>query len=126
MKKLVLDETKQSPKVELDPENGIFAISGNSFPNNSFRFYLPVLEWLDEYVKQPNKQTHFSFRISYQNSSSIKMFTEIIKKFETLHLAGHEVSVVWFYLENDDDLLQKGKEMRELFKLPFTCKPYTD
>lgn len=126
MKKIQIAETKQSPRVTLDAEKGIFEISGNSFPNNSFRFYVPILEWLDEYAKKPNKSTRLVFRISYQNSSSIKMFNEIIKKVDALHQAGHEASVEWYYQENDDDLYQKGREMKELFKLPFTCKSYAD
>ncbi len=126
MNKLILEETSQSPHVTLDAESGVFKIDGNSFPNNSFRFYLPVLEWLDEYAKQPNKETHFVFQISYQNSSSLKMFNEILKKLDALHKAGNKVSVDWMYQENDDDLFQKGKEIKELFSMPFECKSYAD
>jgi len=126
MKTLVIAETKQSPEVLLDAKNGAFSITGNSYPNNSFRFYLPILEWLDEYCLVPNDETTFVFHISYQNSSSLKMFNEIIKKLERLHLAGKKVNVQWKYQEDDEDLYQVGSEIQAMYKLPFELKSFKD
>jgi hypothetical protein len=118
MRKLFIEETFQSPRVTIDPENNIFEIRGNSFPNNAFRLYSPVVEWLDEYAAKPNKETVFVFRISYQNSSSRKMFNEILKRLERMMENGHNVRIDWYYDQGDEDLKQIILEFKHLFKVP--------
>jgi hypothetical protein len=116
MKKILIEETFQSPRITIDPEKNIFEIRGNSFPNNALRLYTPVVEWLDEYSKSPNPETVFVFRISYQNSSSRKMFNEILKRLERMVQKGHNVRIDWYYDQNDDDLKQVILEFKHLFK----------
>jgi hypothetical protein len=126
MRKLFIEETFQSPRVTIDPENNIFEIKGNSFPNNAFRLYSPVVEWLDEYAARPNKETVFVFRISYQNSSSRKMFNEILKRLERMLENGHSVRIDWYYDQGDEDLKQIILEFKHLFKVPIEGIPVTD
>jgi hypothetical protein len=118
MRKLFIEETFQSPRVTIDPDNNVFEIKGNSFPNNAFRLYSPVVEWLDEYAANPNKETVFVFRISYQNSSSRKMFNEILKRLERMMEGGHKVRIDWYYDQGDEDLKQIILEFKHLFKVP--------
>src|ERR1051326_970378 len=118
MGKLFIEETYQSPRISIDTEYTIFEIIGNSFPNNAVRFYTPVIEWLDEYAKKPNPKTDFTFRISYQNSSSRKMFNEILKRLQQMNDNGNNVSIKWYYEKGDEDIRQIIMEFKQLFKLP--------
>lgn len=117
MQKLFIEETYQSPRVTIDPEKNVFEIRGNSFPNNAFRFYTPIIEWLDAYLENPNKESLFVFNITYQNSSSRKMFNEIFKRLEKLFTAGHKLKIDWYYEEDDEDIKQIIMEFKQLFKL---------
>ena len=121
MGKLSIEETYQSPKIAIDTDKNIFEIIGNSFPNNAVRFYTPVVEWLDEYAKKPNPKTEFTFRISYQNSSSRKMFNEILKRLQQMHDKGNDISIKWYYEQGDEDIRQIIMEFKQLFKLPIEC-----
>lgn len=126
MRKLFIEGTFQSPRISLDADNNIFEITGNSFPNNAFRLYSPVVEWLDEYALKPNKDTVFIFRITYQNSSSRKMFNEIVKRMERMVEKGNKVRIDWYYDREDEDLKQIILEFKHLFKVPITDIPEDD
>ena len=52
MKKLVIEQTSNSPKVILDPENKIYEISGESRPPDVREFYDQILNWMDDFSLQ--------------------------------------------------------------------------
>ncbi|MFI5150887.1 MAG: DUF1987 domain-containing protein [Bacteroidia bacterium] len=118
MKAFHIAQTFQTPAVVFDPANNIFEINGNSLPNNPHWFYMPVLEWLDAYAESPNPETVFSFRLSHQNSSTKKMFYEILKVIDRIHVSGSKVRLDWYYPADDDDLLEAGIEFEKSFTFP--------
>jgi hypothetical protein len=125
MDKFYRDQTFQTPLVLLDPQNNAFEIRGNSMPNNPHWFYMPVLEWLDEYATQSNPESVFVFRLSHQNSSSKKMFQEMMKSLNRIHLSGKKVSIDWHYPSDDEDLLQAGLEFKKSVSFPVNCVPFS-
>lgn len=118
MESLRIESTHKTPRVILDPENGIFEFSGRSIPEDSVGFYTPIFEWLDLYAKQPLPQTHVRFDLEYFNTSSSKNILEVLKRLEAIHLAGHEVRVTWFYDEDDEDMEETGQDYQALLNLP--------
>ena len=68
MKLYTVEATDFSPEVILDQKKNTFEISGISRPENANEFYEPIVIWLDEYVKNPNKRTEFKFRFDYIQS----------------------------------------------------------
>ncbi len=123
MKKVKIEATYQTPSILLDAENNVFEIKGNSLPNNPHWFYMPLLEWLDGYASHCNPKSVFVFRILHQNSSSTKMFHEMMKIFERMHKSGNKISVDWFYPPDDDDMLQAALELQKTFSFPVFCLP---
>ena len=60
MEKLILEEDTDFPGIILDKEAGIFRITGRSIPHDTSKFYIPVIEWFQEYTKNPNSETAFA------------------------------------------------------------------
>jgi hypothetical protein len=118
MQPLQISQTFQTPSVIFDPSKGLFEISGNSLPNNPHWFYMPILEWLDVYAENSNPETIFIFRLSHQNSSTKKMFHEILKVLERIHIGGKTVRLDWYYPADDEDLFQSGVEFEKSFSFP--------
>ena len=118
MKPLKIESTHKTPKVYLDPEEGVFEISGRSIPEDSVGFYKPVLEWLDEYGKNPNEKTEFKFELEYFNTSSSKNILELLKRLEEIYEKGHDVKVIWYYDEDDEDMEETGEDYQALLKVP--------
>jgi len=125
MRKLVIDKTPSSPKVVLDPEKKIFEISGESRPPDVGNFYGEILNWFDDYSanllkSQENKDPFvLNFDLEYFNSSSAKYILDFCKQMATVRSKGQNLEVRWQYDEDDEDMLEAGKEMSRIAKLPF-------
>jgi ribosomal protein S6 len=125
MRKLIINQTPSSPKVILDPDSKIFEISGESRPPDVSEFYGEVLSWLDDYnlhlskshdVKDP---VEFNLDIEYFNSSSAKYILDFCKQLAQIRSKGKDLTVRWHYEEDDMDMLQVGREMSRMSKVPF-------
>lgn len=124
MEVLDIQGTNDTPKVILDPGNDIFEISGRSLPEDVVSFYEPVLQWLEDYKSAPLEYTEFVFRFIYFNTATSKLVQEVLIKLEELHDAGHKVQVLWFYEEDDEDMLDAGEEFMECIDVPFEIIGY--
>jgi hypothetical protein len=119
MEPLVIEPTKSTPKVILDKEKGIFQFIGNSLPENAMEFYGPVVNWITEYIANPNPSTELVFKLEYFNTASSKIIFELIKQHTALKKSGNAIKVNWYYPEEDEDMLETGKDYEELTQLPF-------
>ena len=118
MKKLLIEGTISTPTIILDPDNNKFEISGSSRPEGIELFYKPILFWIDDYIKKPNLKTVFDFKLDYFNSASLNMILKILARFESLKDNGHEVTVRWYYEDDDDDLREAGTDFAQLTSVP--------
>jgi SiaC family regulatory phosphoprotein len=120
MKSFHLEATDDTPKVTLNAEAGTFEFIGNSYPENSNKFYTPVLEWLKEFISTgPTKQVVASFNFDYFNTSSAKYILEILRQIEDYHKAGNNCKVFWHYFEEDTDMLEAGEDYERTIGVPF-------
>ena len=53
--------TETTPLVSFDPENGELTIEGNAIPDDAEAFFLPILTWLEEYIKTSHSKTTVSY-----------------------------------------------------------------
>jgi hypothetical protein len=125
MRKLIINQTENSPKVILDPDKKIFEISGESRPPDVPLFYDEILRWLDEYTLHLSK-SHISkdpvevnLDLEYFNSSSAKYILDFCKQLAQVRSKGKEVTVRWHYEDDDMDMLEVGREMSRMAKVPF-------
>lgn len=125
MRKLIIDQKQNSPKVILDPENKVYMISGESRPHDVREFYEPIISWLDDFsmhlINSPEKEepVMFNFDFEYFNSSSGKLILDICKTLAKLRQKEVNVSVNWHYEKEDYDMLEAGKEFSSIVKFPF-------
>ena len=114
-----ISESEKTPKLYLDSQEGIIKLAGRSMPENSKSFYNPIIEWIDKYLQQPCNNTRLIFDLEYFNSSSSKMILQLIQKLKILKEKEKNIKVDWYYLEEDDDMLESGKTFEELAGLNF-------
>jgi len=115
MKKLYIEATKYTPLIILNPKSGIMEIRGKSYPENTFEFYTPVMEWLKEYFKNPKEPTIFNLEIIYFNSSSSKWFFDLFDFLEEQEKKGHKIVINWIYDEDNDVAEEAGEDFQEEF-----------
>lgn len=116
---IVIEPTESTPSVKFDRKGGSLTLKGNSMPEDPIKFYLLILELLDDYIKQPAAQTTLNIHFKYINTMSTKCLYDLLKKTEALLRTRHKVTVNWYYQEEDDDIMEKGMDYKELINLPF-------
>lgn len=114
-----------TPKIFFDAGLGELLIEGRSFPPDVTAFYQDVLDWLDEYSQNPAKKTVMTLKLDYFNTASSKIIMDILYKMEELKTSNNDVVVEWFYPDDDEDMLETGREYEELVDVPFEQIKYT-
>jgi hypothetical protein len=116
---------EDTPNIILDAENKIFEISGRSLPEDVVVFYQPVMDWLNEFEKNPFKDFELSIKLEYFNTASSKLILDILLKLEDIYNTGTPLKVKWFHLASDSDMKEAGEEYSEIVGLPFEIIEYT-
>ena len=129
MNSLIINSTDFSPKIILDPTKNIFEISGESRPENTSKFYAPILQWLEQYQnilywekdkfgQAPPKI--FEFKLDYFNSTSAKFIMDILMQLDKMCQDGYNIQTKWYYDKRDEDMKESGEEFSKLLqKLTF-------
>lgn len=119
----MIEPTLSSPQVILDPADNRFEFSGESRPENVRSFYMPILEWMEQFATACSKKKgvsfEFNFNFEYFNSTSAKYILDIFKVLHTIQSDGSKVSVRWHYEEDDEDMYEVGVEMSRMSGLSF-------
>lgn len=113
---LYIKGTSKTP--EVDFTNGVIQLSGRSIPEDAVSFYQPLLRWVSAYVENPEKFTKVNFKIEYINSGSNRFIYAIFKLLDDCFIRGNEVTVTWYYEEDDDTIKGLGKDFQSLLKVP--------
>ena len=103
METFIVEATKYSPYIELDNEQGILKITGNSYPENALELYQPLFIQVDTFFAEGTQKLHIELQIDYLNTSSSKMLIDLISKLSEYFDKGHQISAVWKYPEDDED-----------------------
>lgn len=121
MEALIIDKTQSTPYIHFDHSENVLIIKGESFPENSAKFYAPALEWLREYIAGlDTEKVILQFEIVYFNSSTSKVFMTIFDMLQAAVEKGKNISVNWLCKAENETAIECGEEFKEdLEKLPF-------
>lgn len=119
MKDLNLSGTQSTPSILTDHKSGVLRMGGDSYPENSFELFGPVLEWVETYLKKSNEPLRLELELLYLNTSSIKAVMEIFDLLEAAHGQGRAVKVEWFYDTRNERVGELAEEFKEDCTFPF-------
>lgn len=128
MDKINIEETKATPAIILDVENRKFEIAGCSRPENVREFYMPVINWFEKVLEDPNairtnikddETLSFDFKLSYFNSASAKFILDILLYINQIHSSNIDIKINWYYEEGDEDMRDVGEELAEMVDFEF-------
>jgi len=115
------------PTVDFSAETGICTISGKSYLEDTTQFYLPLLEWLDEYFTEVNKPVEFNVKLNYYNTSSSRSVLDIFDILKLYEDKGGEVEVNWYCRDIDVEVVQEEvDDYMEESDLEINIIPFTD
>ncbi|MES2287852.1 MAG: DUF1987 domain-containing protein [Bacteroidota bacterium] len=128
MESLIIEGTEDSPSVKFDVNSGQFVISGKSRPENTSKFFTPLINWITEFYEttpaqkdQPDDKSAivFVFKLDYFNSVSAKYILDIIFALQGFVSKGNKIAIEWHCAKLDDDMLETGKEFSNMVNLKF-------
>jgi hypothetical protein len=116
---LIVDKTYSTPKVQLLSKSGALKVEGRSIPENPSVFFEPIIDWLNEYFKNPVPSTVIDFKLDYINSGSSKSLLSILKLLKTYYDRGIRITINWHFEEDDESIRDLGKHYKSLLNMPF-------
>jgi hypothetical protein len=118
MHPVIIEPTNYSPHVVLNPGGNLY-LKGRSLMLDAIAFYQPLIEWASLLNV---RSVNFTVEIDYFNTSSSKMFLELLRIIEeNCNIA--EFDVIWSFETDDEDILTKGQIYEErLHKARFLYK----
>jgi len=115
MNNLNIAQTKYTPEIALDT-NGTITLEGKSYPENTFEFYAPMIDWMNEYFETEAKDTTtVNIEITYFNSSSSKLFFDFFDVLEN-NSEDNKIKINWIYDEENESALEAGEDFVEDFE----------
>jgi hypothetical protein len=119
VERLLIEGTKSTPTVEFDAGKKQLMIRGESYPENSFQFYTPILQWLDRFFQQESRKGSIvmTLQLSYINTSSSKCLMMILEKLEKARSQNFYVIVNWYYDRENENELECAEEFQDFVEL---------
>jgi hypothetical protein len=115
MENLKLEATQYTPQISLDT-SGVISLIGKSYPENTFEFYAPVMEWMETYFDgNAAEKTVINMEIIYFNSSSSKLFFDFFDLLED-NREKHQIEINWIYDEENESAQEAGEDFIEDFE----------
>lgn len=108
MERVVIESTKKTPNIVLDPE-GLIKMSGRSIHEDPAKFFDPLVYWIQGYCSNPKEVTTVEIQLEYFNSGSAKYILSILQILTGLTAKGLKLVINWFYEVGDDDILERGE-----------------
>jgi len=120
MENLKIEATDSTPFILCDAKDGKIEFRGRSIPENATNFYAPVVNWIDNYAKEPGKKTKLEFHLDYINSISQKIILDILYKLEDVKKAnGSSFNIAWCFEHDDEEMEDEGKIFASKVDLEF-------
>jgi hypothetical protein len=102
---LFIEQTDKTPLVDFNYLSGELILSGKSIPINAPRIFEPLLEWVNDYIKNPRSTTNLRLNLEYFNTASSIWIAKIVKALSGItRPEGVLILHIYFPIEDFDDI----------------------
>lgn|SRR5574340_314172 len=119
MNNLDIPQTNNSPAILADWNKGLVMMKGDSYPENSFELFQPLIDWVGAYLQQAGRPLQLELELLYLNTSSIRALMDILDMLEEAHKQGAGVRVRWCYDAANARVGELAEEFKEDCTFPF-------
>jgi hypothetical protein len=119
---ITYEETNDTPEVSFLFHENKFRISGKSYSENTFEFYQPILDSLENYFNNYDINNDndfiFDFKLTYFNSSSSKALFDMFDLIDTFNNKHEDIFVTinWMYDMEDESSQEDGEDFQDSFE----------
>ena len=121
---LDLPGSTSTPAIRSNWQAGVLAMQGDSYPENSYELFGPVIGWVERYLAEAGRPLRIELELLYLNTSSIKAMMDIFDMLQDAHQTGCGVVVHWRYDRRNERVAELADEFREDLDFPFEIVPF--
>ncbi|WP_227421709.1 DUF1987 domain-containing protein [Pacificispira spongiicola] len=125
VERISIQGTRSSPEVDCDPATKTLRLEGESYPENTFDFYKPLVAWLEDVLAENDGGSDpvtLDVALAYLNTGSIKSLMDMLDRMDEAHEAGTAVAVVWRCDAENERVVELAEELLEDLSLPYEIK----
>ncbi|HYD96324.1 MAG TPA: biofilm regulation phosphoprotein SiaC [Noviherbaspirillum sp.] len=119
MDNLNVESTQSTPSIVADAQAGVVEMRGDSYPENSFELFSPLVAWIEKFLEDGSRPLTLELHLLYLNTSSVKVMMDIFDMLEEAHRSGRQVAVNWYYDEQNERVAELAEEFKEDCSFPF-------
>ncbi|RYG70736.1 DUF1987 domain-containing protein [bacterium] len=119
MSDIELAAAQSTPAVKANAAAGTLEMRGDSYPENSFEFFAPIVKWVGGYLEEQDTPLKVELHLLYLNTSSVRAMMDIFDMLEDAFGDGREVSVAWYYDADNERIAELAEEFKEDCTFPF-------
>lgn len=119
MQDLSISATAAAPAITTDWSAGLVRLQGDSYPENAFELFQPLLDWIGAFLASENRPLQLELRLLYLNTSSVRIMMDALDQLEAAHRRGFPVTVRWYYDARNERVAELAEEFREDCTFPF-------
>lgn len=113
------------PIINFNYKTGLCEISGESYMEETYSFYEPVITWLQNYIAE-KKSVVFNIKLTYFNTSSSRFILEILHLLKNYLLEGGNVELNWYFKNDDPDMLTEINDFMEEANVKINILPFDE
>jgi hypothetical protein len=110
------------PSVYFDAATGVCEIKGESYMEESYKFYLPLINWIKEFTEKKQQKIYFNIKLFYFNTSTSKCLLDILELLKKYKKEGGKIEINWYYDPDDPDMIDEVKDFEKEAELKFNIK----
>ncbi|NKF22447.1 biofilm regulation phosphoprotein SiaC [Solimonas marina] len=112
MTNIEIAATQSTPAIHADSQAGRLVMRGDSYPENSFAFFAPIIEWTERCIAE-HGAVSVDLYLLYLNTSSVKAMMDLFDLLESAHQNGRKVGVNWYYDQQNVRVAELAEEFKE-------------
>jgi hypothetical protein len=129
MKSLIIDAIPDSPyypEVNFDATTGVCEMKGESYMEEAYKFYTPLLNWLREFALTEGNAVTFNVKLTYFNTNSSRLLLDMFDVLKKSLDAGHRVQINWYYETDDPDIKDEVEDFEIETGLTINLIPFDE
>lgn len=111
------------PSVYFNANSGVCTIEGESYLEDSVKFYKNLHNWLEEFMINRQKVT-FNIKLTYFNTSSEKGIFDLLVLLKKYEEKNGEIEINWYHLRDDEDSIEEAEDFIYDTDLAINLIPY--
>ena len=115
MKELIIEQATNTPLIDLNRVTGDLLFSGRSIPENATKVYEPVINWVKEYILEPNPTSNLRLDLEYFNTASSIYLARILKILGQIKVPEYVLIIHLYFPVEEFDEMNEFEDIYEAF-----------